>query len=113
MVGEFCTPRLPRPRDTTPVLDDALEQMGSVEQETIHLHATSVPESANAELRSPATLDQVRLEPVPAADGLRRLFRMQMRRRIKLAYPDDFDQATAVSAEEGLGSFSGANKTFR
>jgi hypothetical protein len=67
--GSFRAPRLPAQRDTMPVLDNALEEMGFVEQETIHLDATSLPPGANEALRSPYASEQVVLQPAAAGDG--------------------------------------------
>lgn len=94
--GGFRAPRLPAQRDTTPALDDALEQMGFVEQETIHLDATSVPEGANAALRSPAASEQVMLEPAAAANGAPQVvLYADEAGGLSWHIPDDFDAATA------------------
>src|SRR6266566_4215066 len=66
--GGFRAGRLPAQRDTTPALDHALEEMGFVEQETIHLDATSLPKGANDALRSPSASERVVLQPAWAAD---------------------------------------------
>ena len=94
--GGFRAPRLPAQRDTTPALDDALEQMGFVEQETIHLDATSVPEGTNAALRSPGASEQLLLEPAAAADGAPQVvLYADEAGGLSWHMPDDFDAATA------------------
>src|SRR2546430_1041455 len=65
----FRAARLPAQKDTTTMLDAALEQMGFVEQETIHLDAASLPANAGAALRSPSTSERVVLQPAAAANG--------------------------------------------
>jgi len=45
--GEFRAARLPAQEDMGSALQSALAEMGFVEQETIHLDATSLPVSGN------------------------------------------------------------------
>jgi hypothetical protein len=93
--GGFRASRLPAQRDTVPALDDALEQMGFVEQETIHLDATSLPEGANAALRSPAASEQVTLEPAAAANGAPQVvLYADEAGGLSWHLPDDFDTAS-------------------
>src|SRR5258706_12465479 len=61
--GGFRAPRLPAQQDTSIALESALMEMGFVEQETIHIDATSLPLSANAALRTPSASEKLILEP--------------------------------------------------
>jgi hypothetical protein len=61
--GGFRAPRLPAQEDTSIALEAALVEMGFVEQETIHIDATSLPLSANAALRVPSASEKLVLEP--------------------------------------------------
>jgi hypothetical protein len=73
--------------------------MGFVEQETIHLDATSVPEGASAALRSPAASEQVLLEPAAATNGAPQVvLYADEAGGLSWHMPDDFDAATADQA---------------
>jgi hypothetical protein len=61
--GGFRAPRLPAQEDTSIAFESALVEMGFVEQETIHIDATSLPLSANAALRVPSASEKLILEP--------------------------------------------------
>jgi hypothetical protein len=110
----FRAPRLPAQRDTTPALDDALEQMGFVEQETIHLDSTSLPQSANAALRSPAASETVVLEPAAAANGAPQVvLYADEAGGLSWHLPDDFETASAdQSIKDDLVMRVSAKRSF-
>src|SRR5258708_22535497 len=101
--GGYRAARLPAQRDTTPVLDNALEEMGFVEQETIHLDATSLPKSVNEMLRSPSASDQVVLQPATAADGSPQVvLYADEAGGMSWHLPDDFGKGSADQGVEDL-----------
>jgi CHAT domain len=61
--GGFRAPRLPAQEDTSIALESALKEMGFVEQETIHIDATSLPLTATDALRIASASEKLILEP--------------------------------------------------
>ena len=61
--GGFRAARLPAQEDTSVTLQAALQDMGFVEQETLHLDVTSLPMTASAALRTPSASERLMLEP--------------------------------------------------